>query len=110
MFCGGYKKDLEVNHIDGNKLNNLYTNLEWVTHKQNLIHAEKNNLLKRDKYKPIKAINIYNDTITEFKSIAEAVRYINKKYFNYTKSEIRGKIRYALESGKSRFQYKWEYI
>jgi hypothetical protein len=30
---------LEVNHIDGNKLNCHYTNLEWVSSSQNLKHA-----------------------------------------------------------------------
>jgi hypothetical protein len=28
-----------INHIDGNRLNNHYSNLEWVTRKQNSVHA-----------------------------------------------------------------------
>lgn len=29
-----------LNHIDGNKLNNHYTNLEWVTHRENDCHRQ----------------------------------------------------------------------
>lgn len=34
----------QINHIDGNKTNNNYTNLEWVTNQENRDHAMKNEL------------------------------------------------------------------
>lgn len=35
----------QINHIDGNKLNNNSNNLEWVTNQENRDHAVKNRLI-----------------------------------------------------------------
>lgn len=34
--------DVEVNHIDGDKLNNTASNLEWISHSDNLTHFHAN--------------------------------------------------------------------
>lgn len=39
LFLGRPSEEYEVNHIDGNKQNNCVENLEWVTKKENQIHA-----------------------------------------------------------------------
>lgn len=40
----GYSKS-QVNHIDGNKLNNNLNNLEYCNNRENYFHARKKNLL-----------------------------------------------------------------
>lgn len=41
-FVPGYKSGFEVNHIDFKRTNNRFDNLEWVSHKDNVIHTINN--------------------------------------------------------------------
>lgn len=45
-FIDNYDNNLQINHIDCNKTNNTLSNLEVVTHKENMEHAAKNGLMK----------------------------------------------------------------
>ena len=84
-FCEGYKEELVVNHKDGNKQNNHYLNLEWVTKPENDLHAYANNLRKvtggaiKQKEKSNRKIIIKsldtNETIYEFKNSKECADY-----------------------------------
>jgi len=65
----------QVNHIDGNKLNNSIENLEWVTNQENQIHKVKTCL-----YKGLHKIIQYDsnmNVIKKFNSIIEAAKELN---------------------------------
>lgn len=59
-FIGEIKDGYEVNHIDGNKLNNNLSNLEIVSHLENMQHASKNCL-----YRPSNGSKNGNSSFTE---------------------------------------------
>jgi hypothetical protein len=37
-FVKGYKENYQINHVNGNKADDNYKNLEWVTASENIIH------------------------------------------------------------------------
>lgn len=87
-FCEGEYGDLEVNHKDLNKQNNFYTNLEWITPKDNVRHSFKNGQRKILKG-PLNPAAVLN---------WNKVRSIRKDYFSGMKySDVEKK--YKITSG-----------
>ena len=91
-FLEKINENFEVNHKDGNKLNNNDWNLEWISKSDNIKHAYQNNLLKNGRAKRVKCV----DLDLEFDSSYKAAEWLNDYKFGNTRkiktlsSAIRG--------------------
>ena len=80
-FINNPKNYEVVNHIDGNKTNNHFTNLEWCTVAYNTRYSYEHLGRKGNHTTDIKCLLLVNNKVVgKFSNIKEAAIYANKKY------------------------------
>lgn len=95
LDCPDNYDDLVINHKDGNKLNNHYSNLEWVTTDINNKHARDNGLnniskSNSDRWKNLEWANKTSENISKGMLDKGSARWKNNGRFKYNIFDIFG--------------------
>lgn len=92
----------EVNHKDGNKLNNHMTNLEWMTSSENQLHRQHVLGKQKTSHRKIGRFDKNGELLEEYNSIVEAAKSFGKSRVN---------IDSALQKKQlTAYGYIWKYL
>ena len=86
-FIPNYENKKEVNHKDGNKANNILSNLEWCTASENVQHAYDTGLTFAPTGEDNPTSKFKNQDILDIRASTDSRRVIAKKY-NVSKTTI----------------------
>ena len=101
----------QVNHIDGVKTNNHYTNLEWSTNDENAKHAEISLGVTNLSGRGVRRTNLDGSEPIEYKSLRSAAADISSDISSSTTDNKCTRIRFAVNQGNGVvFGYKFETI
>ena len=98
-ICGEYFEGAEVDHLDGDRTNNVATNLKWKTHTDNMRNPiTRSRKINGKNSKPVIQYDLNGNFIREWPSIIECYR----SGFTTVQKCVKGKRNHC--GG-----YKWEY-
>ena len=95
----------EVDHIDGDKINNAYTNLRWVSHYENMHNSATSWKIKESvRRRPVAQCLVSGEVISVYNSITDASRSTGVNLGNIA-SCVSGNKKHKTAGG-----YLWKYI
>lgn len=101
-FVDGYFDGAVVNHIDENKQNNHFSNLEWVTVKENTNHGTCIKRRAKTQGKTVAQLDLNGNVIAIFYSTGDAERKTGIDH-SYISMAANGKVKTAKG-------YRWSYV
>ncbi|MDQ1144028.1 hypothetical protein QE429_000855 [Bacillus sp. SORGH_AS 510] len=92
-----------VNHIDGNKRNNHYSNLEWISSSENTLHAYGNGLKNHSRNKrAIVQMSLEGEYLNNYPSVSEGANAVGGNTYGISMA--------CKNKFKSYKGYVWNYV
>lgn len=101
-FISGYFEGAVVNHIDENKQNNHYSNLEWVTVKENTNHGTSIKRRAKTQGKTVAQLDLEGNIIAIYYSTGDAERKTGIDH-SFISMAANGKVKTAKG-------FRWSYV
>lgn len=99
-------KKSQVNHKDGNKLNNALENLEWVTHQENGVHAYKTGLTRKPPGNNKRGTEVHSAVLNELSVLEIRNKFDSGRYTQKELGNMYGVTRSGIQSITRRKTWK----